>query len=162
MAKKKSFVILGGIILVLAIFLFIYFFNDNNKNKRFEVNVQRNKITKKNNEIHLSKEDKKSHKAKRQILPLKPYYEESNKNKTTLYREEEFIQEAKEEIPDIIEVKIHKPGVIFFRHKPAPPSIIKEDMERLAELYRDEFEYNNSVNVVFFISGRPIISKSIF
>lgn len=162
MAKKKSFLILSGVILLLVVSLFIYYFNKINKNKRFEANVQKNKITKKSDKIQLPKVEKKLHKLQRKTIQRKSYTEPTSKNKTNLNREEEFIQEVKEEIPDIIEVKIHKPGVIFFRHKPAPPSILEEDMERLAELYRDEFEYNNSVNVVFFISGRPIFSRVFF
>ena len=77
-------------------------------------------------------------------------------------QEEEFIEEAMRAMPSLNEVDVNEPGVVFFRHKPARPDAIAESMNNLAELYRTLLEYDKPVNVVFFISGRPMKSKVFF
>jgi hypothetical protein len=73
-----------------------------------------------------------------------------------------FIQEAMETIPRLIEVEVHEPGVVFFRHEPDQPEYLEMAMEDLAELYKTRLVYDKPVNVVFFISGRPVKSKVFF
>jgi hypothetical protein len=74
----------------------------------------------------------------------------------------EFIHEAMATMPSLIEVDVHKPGVVFFRHKPDRPEALELAMEDLAGLYKDRLGYDKPVNVVFFISGRPVRSKVFF
>ena len=73
-----------------------------------------------------------------------------------------FIEEAMETIPSLTEVDVHKPGVVFFRHKPDRPEAMEKAMNDLAEMYKIRLEYGEPVNVVFFISGRPMKSKVFF
>ena len=65
-------------------------------------------------------------------------------------------------LPSLIEVDVHEPGVIFFRYKPDRPEALELAMEDLAELYKGRLGYDKPVNVVFFISGRPVKSKVFF
>lgn len=76
--------------------------------------------------------------------------------------EDVFIDEAMQTLPKLIEVEVHEPGVVFFRHEPDRRESLAFAMEDLAELYRTTLDYNASVNVVFFISGRPVKSKVFF
>lgn len=79
-----------------------------------------------------------------------------------LKKEFEFIKEAMETIPRLVEVDVHEPGVVFFRHQPDRPEALELAMKDLAELYRNRFGYDKPVNVVFFISGRPVRAKVFF
>jgi hypothetical protein len=79
-----------------------------------------------------------------------------------LKKENEFIKEAMETIPQLVEVDVHEPGVVFFRHQPDRPEALEQAMKDLAGLYRDRLGYDKPVNVVFFISGRPVRSKVFF
>jgi type IV secretory pathway VirB10-like protein len=74
-------------------------------------------------------------------------------------QEEKFVEEAMATLPKLIEVEVHEPGVVFFRHKPARPEDMETAMEDLAQLYRTRLKYDKPVNVVFFISGRPVKAK---
>jgi hypothetical protein len=74
----------------------------------------------------------------------------------------DFIHEAMATMPSLIEVDVHEPGVVFFRHKPDRPEALELAMQDLAYLYKERFAYDKPVNVVFFISGRPVKSKVFF
>ena len=80
----------------------------------------------------------------------------------SIEKEIAFIEEAMETIPSLTEVDVHKPGVVFFRHKPDRPEALEKAMNDLAEMYQVRLEYGEPVNVVFFISGRPMKSKVFF
>lgn len=77
-------------------------------------------------------------------------------------QENAFIEEAMETMPKLIEVEVHEPGVVFFRHEPDKPEFLEYAMEDLAERYKTILKYDRPVNVVFFISGRPAKARVFF
>lgn len=76
--------------------------------------------------------------------------------------EQAFIDEALQAMPKLIEVEVHEPGVVFFRFEPDRPEALEQAMEDLAERYKALLDYNEPVNVVFFISGRPAKARVFF
>lgn len=77
-------------------------------------------------------------------------------------QEEAFIVEVMDNIPLMIEVEVHQPGVIYFRREPDWPENLDMAMEEMAHLYKNRLGYEGPVNVVFFISGRPAQAKMFF
>ena len=134
-------------ILLLATIVFMLIKNGNNENIITTITTPKPPVEEVSNVKNI----------KQKALPVnkKEVVNEPVDEEYPVELEEEFISEAMESIPKLIEVDVHEPGVVFFRQKPDKQENIQMSMNELAELYKNVFGYTKKVTVVFFISGRP-------